>query len=367
MIKLTQEEITKNWNSGEKELKVSVRVIAYNHENYIAHTLDSILEQKTDFPFEIIVHDDASTDATADIIREYEKAFPTIIKAFIQKENQWSKGGEEITKFFSENTQGKYIAECEGDDFWINPKRMQEQVDFLESHPEFYATAARRIRVDENEKIIPYLHYKKDVIITPKNVFNMPEMLHASTFMYPNYLRVPEMVKKGKRMIQTKVVGDWRLLMLLIDTGDIYVSKEKYSAIRRVLRPDASNYNSIMKFQRNKFDVLKNRFVSDCAMKELEFERIHYKFSKPKLAAKFWLESLRASTEEKEYARMLYKNEYIPRMNKIEAVTAKLLLWYPIYEVLKEKHFSFKCRQQTKSELGKDVNEFCNHPKADIK
>lgn len=358
MIELTQEQITKNWNSGEKELKVSVWVTAYNHEKYISHTLDSILEQKTDFPFEIIVHDDASTDATARIIRQYEKTFPAVIKAFIQKENQWLKGGGGITKVFYENMRGKYIARCEGDDFWINPHRLQEQVDFLESHSEFCATAARRIRVDESEKIIPYLHYKKDVIITPKNVFNMPEMIHLSTIMHINHLRVPKMKEQNNKMMQTQVVGDWRLLMLLVDAGNMYVSKKKYSAIRRVLRPDASNYNSIMKFQRNKFDVLKNRFVSDCAMKEFEFERIHYKYSKPKNAAKFLFESLKSNKKEQEYARTLYKNEYLPRMSKTEAVAARLLLWYPIYDSLKEKYFSFKCKQQTKSELGKDVNAF---------
>ena len=176
--------------------------------------------------------------------------------------------------------------------------------------------------------------------------------------MHINHLRVPKMKEQNNKMMQTQVVGDWRLLMLLVDAGNMYVSKKKYSAIRRVLRPDASNYNSIMKFQRNKFDVLKNRFVSDCAMKEFEFARIHYKYSKPKNAAKFLFESLKSNKKEQEYARTLYKNEYLPRMSKTEAVAARLLLWYPIYDSLKEKCFSFKCKQQTKSELGKDVNAF---------
>ena len=87
MIEITQEQIMQNWN--DEIPLVSISCIAYNHEPYIAQSLDGFLMQKTSFPFEVLIHDDASTDRTADIIREYEKKFPKIIKPIYQKENQY--------------------------------------------------------------------------------------------------------------------------------------------------------------------------------------------------------------------------------------------------------------------------------------
>lgn len=134
MIEITQEQIMRNWN-GEIPL-VSVCCITYNHEPYIAQTLDGFLMQKTKFPFEVLVHDDASTDRTADIIREYEKKFPKIIKPIYQKENQYSQGKRSISETWNfPRAKGKYIAMCEGDDYWIDENKLHIQVDFLENNP----------------------------------------------------------------------------------------------------------------------------------------------------------------------------------------------------------------------------------------
>lgn len=136
MIEITQEKVMQNWN-GEIPL-VSVCCITYNHEPYIAQSLDGFLMQKTSFPFEVLIHDDASTDRTADIIREYEKKFPKIIKPIYQKENQYSKGNRAIlASFVYPRAKGKYIALCEGDDYWIDENKLQMQVDFLEKNPEY--------------------------------------------------------------------------------------------------------------------------------------------------------------------------------------------------------------------------------------
>ena len=136
MIEITQEQIMQNWN-GEIPL-VSISCITYNHEPYIVQALNGFLMQKTSFPFEVLVHDDASTDRTADIIREYEKKFPKIIKPIYQKENQYSKGFTAVTATWNfPRAQGKYIALCEGDDYWIDENKLQIQVDFLERNPEY--------------------------------------------------------------------------------------------------------------------------------------------------------------------------------------------------------------------------------------
>ena len=137
MINITQEEIMKNWQGDINQPVVSVRCITYNHENYIAQALDGFLMQKTNFPFEVIVHDDASPDRTAGIVREYEKKYPAIIKAIYQTENQYSKRDGTIARIMNEACKGKYIALCEGDDYWIDENKLQMQVDFLEKNPEY--------------------------------------------------------------------------------------------------------------------------------------------------------------------------------------------------------------------------------------
>lgn len=117
-----------------KGIVVSVACITYNHAPYIRQCLEGFLMQKTNFPIEIIVHDDASTDGTDDIIREYALKYPELFKVILQEENQYSKGVDVLSLVF-ERSAGKYIALCEGDDYWTDPLKLQKQVDFLEQNP----------------------------------------------------------------------------------------------------------------------------------------------------------------------------------------------------------------------------------------
>lgn len=118
---------------------VVIRCITYNHAEYIRQCLDGFIMQQTSFPFVAVVHDDASTDGTAEIVREYATKYPNIILPILESENQWSKHDGSLKKIMDnacENSGAKYIAECEGDDYWIDPLKLQKQVDFMESHPE---------------------------------------------------------------------------------------------------------------------------------------------------------------------------------------------------------------------------------------
>ncbi len=116
---------------------VSIDCITYNHEIYIRDALEGFLMQKTDFTFEVLIHDDASTDKTVNIIQKYENKYPDIIKPIYQKENQFSKGIDVIKQFQYPRARGKYIAICEGDDYWTDPYKLQKQVDFLETHLDY--------------------------------------------------------------------------------------------------------------------------------------------------------------------------------------------------------------------------------------
>lgn len=116
---------------------VTIRCLVYNHEPYLRQCLDGFVMQKTNFPFEAIVHDDASTDRSAEIIREYAEKYPDIIKPIFETENQYSKRDGSIRRIMNENTRGKYVAMCEGDDYWIDPLKLQKQIDFLETNSEY--------------------------------------------------------------------------------------------------------------------------------------------------------------------------------------------------------------------------------------
>lgn len=125
------------------QLMVTIRCLTYNHEPYIRQCLEGFVIQKTNFPFEAIVHDDASTDGTAAIIREYAEKYPDIIKPIFETVNQYSKQDGSLKRILDAHTHGKYVAMCEGDDYWTDPYKLQKQVDFLESHPDFVMCSHR--------------------------------------------------------------------------------------------------------------------------------------------------------------------------------------------------------------------------------
>lgn len=121
----------------DRPIIVSIWCLTYNHEKYIRQCLDGFVMQKTNFRFEAIVHEDASTDGTAEIVREYAEKYPDIIKPIIETENQYSKKDGSLDRIMEKSCIGKYVALCEGDDYWIDPMKLQKQVDFLEEHEDY--------------------------------------------------------------------------------------------------------------------------------------------------------------------------------------------------------------------------------------
>ena len=122
-----------------KECKVSVVCTAFNHEAYIRQALEGFVSQKTDFAFEVLINDDASTDGTAAVIREYAAKYPALIRPFLQEKNLYSQGINIYDAVFYPVARGQYIAACEGDDCWTDPEKLQRQVDFLDAHPDYSA------------------------------------------------------------------------------------------------------------------------------------------------------------------------------------------------------------------------------------
>lgn len=152
MINRKQEDILQDWDNNYIEPLVSISCLTYNHSEYIEQCLDSLLMQKTKKPFEILIHDDCSTDGTTEIIRKYESNFPLIIKPYYEIENQYSIGNKFGSKEWNfPRAKGKYIAICEGDDFWTDEKKLQKQIDFLENNLNYTITCHNAILISNNE------------------------------------------------------------------------------------------------------------------------------------------------------------------------------------------------------------------------
>jgi glycosyltransferase involved in cell wall biosynthesis len=197
------------------DIKVSICCLAYNHESYIRQCLDGFLMQKCNFNFEVLIHDDASKDKTADIIKEYEDKYSEIIKPIYQSENQHSKGVKPTFSFNIPRAKGKYIAFCEGDDYWTDPYKLQKQVDFLEANPEYVITGHDVNYVDENNHILKESYLidscKKDasseelkldyLIPTLSMVFRAQPLLNE-------YPQEANLVKNGDTFL-TAVIGQY--------------------------------------------------------------------------------------------------------------------------------------------------------------
>ena len=128
-------------------MTVTVICLAYNHEAYIRDALEGFVKQQMDFPFEVLVHDDASTDGTAAIIREYAERYPDIIRPVYESENRHSKGVRIAMDVLLPLVRGRYVALCEGDDYWTDPHKLSRQVAAMEAHPELDICAHRTLKM----------------------------------------------------------------------------------------------------------------------------------------------------------------------------------------------------------------------------
>jgi glycosyltransferase involved in cell wall biosynthesis len=201
------------------KLMVSICCMTYNHEKYISEAIESFLMQKTNFEYEILIHDDASTDNTAKIIKEYEKKYPKMIKPICQKENQYSKNIKIDYTFNFPRAKGKYIAICEGDDYWTDPLKLQKQVDYMELHPECsLCTHAAKLISSKGRPIgnlRPHTKNKsysvEEVIIGGGGLFPTNSMLFPTT-----------LVKKMPEFYMNAPVGDGPLTIFLALKGNVY-------------------------------------------------------------------------------------------------------------------------------------------------
>lgn len=197
----TEVEILSCWSEDHKKPLVTFLCTTYNHEGYIEDALRGFLIQKTKFPFEILVHDDASKDQTALIVRKYQDQYPNIIKSILQAENQYSQG-KRVMLSVVERAAGKYIAICEGDDFWVDPDKIQIQVSYLESNPEYVITYADIQPFDiDGDLELDYGGAKKDLSSTE---LQLAACISTATTCFRNIVKNPPesaVAKYGDRFL----------------------------------------------------------------------------------------------------------------------------------------------------------------------
>ncbi len=200
---------------------VTICCITYNHAAYIRECLNGFLMQETNFKFEVVIHDDASTDETQSIIKEYCEKYPNVFSPIFQHVNQYSKGIKSIIQTFCvPQFRGKYIAMCEGDDYWIDPYKLQKQVDIMENNPNCSLVISNGISLNEITKkqyiINPMGDIKKSGFISPNLVLLERRLIPtASMFYRKDQSKMPDFFRNCP-------VGDRPLRLWLLSKGDIY-------------------------------------------------------------------------------------------------------------------------------------------------
>lgn len=243
MINRTQEEIMQDWGVDNSDTPlVSVRCITYNHEPYIAQALDGFLMQKTNFPFEVIVHDDASPDKTADIIREYEAKFPKIIKPIYETENQYSKHDGSLGRIMDAACKGKYIALCEGDDYWIDENKLQMQVDILESDSNIGLVYTLARKFDQSKGCF-FKHSFGGKALTAKELILKGDIIPTLTICCRKDLYDKYYVFRNENQYRGWRMGDYPLVLWYSLNSKLYFI-QKETSVYRILEESASHTKS---------------------------------------------------------------------------------------------------------------------------
>lgn len=222
------------------EILVSICSTTYNHAPYIRQCLDGFLMQQVNFKYEILIHDDASTDGTDEIIKEYAAKYPDIIKPLYEEVNQYSTDNPKGMAYWNfSRAKGKYIAMCEGDDYWTDPLKLQKQVDFLERHTDYVLCTHHFFRFDQNVACyyennstiqLEDFTYDIDYYIKYNNWVTQPltSLFRLDSLCLLDFMNLPikkdtvlfyEILKNGKGLLMKEPMGVYRIHSYGVWTG----------------------------------------------------------------------------------------------------------------------------------------------------
>lgn len=255
----------------KEKIMVSVVLISYNAEKYIKEAIESVVAQKVNFKYELLLADDCSKDNTLNIMKEYEKKYPEIIRILKREHNL---GATRNQLDASLQSKGKYITLLEGDDYWISEDKLQRQVDFLEEHPKYSGVSHYRQGREDGKIIANYpTEIKKSCDITMDDFTKGKMKFPESATLYKNiYLD-----KKHKKDIEYlctlhNVISDTQLCTYLLSLGKVYFMAEPLMAYRIRRKKGESNYNSTHKLSEIQMSYL------DIYLKMDEFFDYKYSF-----------------------------------------------------------------------------------------
>jgi glycosyltransferase involved in cell wall biosynthesis len=211
----------------EVQIVVSVSCLAYNHEAFIRECIEGFLMQRTSFPIEILIHDDASTDRTATIVADYAAKHPQLIKPIYQAENQYSKGVKVARVYNTSRAAGEFIALCEGDDYWTDPFKLENQVCFLRGNSDYSMVAENSLVHDQiNDKEYFFSNMPEtDLTIEQllgKRIFGTASVLYRKNLVIENGPLLP-------------ISGDVGLWCYLATKGKVRYFSRSTSVYRRGL------------------------------------------------------------------------------------------------------------------------------------
>lgn len=251
-------------------MMVSISCITYNHARYIRECLDGFLMQECNFDFEILIHDDASTDGTQEIIKEYAEKYPDLIKPIYQTENQYSKGQRGMNvKYNFPRAKGKYIALCEGDDYWTDPLKLQKQVAFLEENEE-YGLIHTNYKKFFNKSAKFFDHCPvPDVSRVDENEYYLTtgDIRTCTVLFRAKYIeRINDLF--NQKFMQNAVIGDRPIFLLIGKISKLYFLNNITSVYRITSTESASHFSNIFDY----YDYLiKTAEINYEALKYLDY------------------------------------------------------------------------------------------------
>jgi len=259
-----------------EEIKVTVPMLTYNHRNFVHRAIESVLCQKTNFHFELVIGDDASQDGTQEVLQSYASKYPDIIYLVLHKKNVGiAQNIQSIRPFY----RGRYISSLEGDDYWIDPNKLQRQVDFLERNPQYSGIAAKVQLIDEignplSQTVNSKLYYTGDIFTLKQfEEYKMAGQINTMTYRSPYFFES----KYQKNDLLCQAMGDRKTNLLLVVQGNIKCENIVTTAYRM---HKGSWSNSICCKEYNAYSEMLE--LQSFAKKQFE---IHLDFRKSKLKA----------------------------------------------------------------------------------
>ncbi len=313
----------------KNEILVTIGMATYNHERYVSQAIESVLEQKVNFKYEIIIADDCSEDNTQNIIIEYSKKYPKIITCILRERNV---GAYNNFKEIKEKSQGKYYITLEGDDYWINSQKLQIQVDFLETHKEYIGVSHWCELVDQDNNI-SIKHQNKYKVFNFKgreyriNDFKKNRIPgHTTTLLHRN-------IYKNQKVDYLKIfeinssVGDRTLFLILTLLGKIYCIHSIMSHYRYISIEGGSSYSSKIKNKNLCYSWYKYYSDLEISVKKIMQKKISLRYLKYNL---FVQSSLR-------YKKNPNKENYTIRNRIFDECNEKFLMILYYYIIINIK------------------------------